>query len=236
MGQDEKRFSGDERCRHCGNSAPMEIVAEYSGVRRQDDYPHSDLSCEAGTVYQLLLCPACQGISLRSYWWHELTMEASDIKFETLYPTQHEPPVGLPESISRAYDAALEVRSIDPNAYGVLLGRVLELVCLDRGASGRSLGRKLGNLSSRGEIPVGLVSVADGLRNLRNVGAHAGLGELTAAELPIMDSLCVAILEYVYSAPFLAKQAEARLAELTSGSLNQDAEDSVNSRNAYPNS
>jgi len=216
--RDEKRFSGDERCGHCGNTTPMEIVAEYSGVRSYDDYPRSGIIWEAGTVYQLLLCPACESISLRSYWWHDRAMEPPDIEFKSLYPTQPAAPVGLPESIGRAYDAAQKVRSIDANAYGVLLGRVLELVCQDRHANGRFLGGKLEDLASRGEIPEGLVGVADGLRNLRNVGAHAALGELTPAELPIMDSLCRAILEYVYSAPSLAKQAETRLDELTSAS------------------
>jgi hypothetical protein len=40
------------------------------------------------------------------------------------------------------------------------------------------------------------------------------LGELTSAELPVLDDLTRAILEYVYSAPFLAREAEERLAKL----------------------
>ena len=96
----------------------------------------------------------------------------------------------------------------------MLLGRLLELVCQDRNASGKYLGTRLKDLASKGEIPDKLVGVADGLKNLRNVGAHPTLGELTVSELPIMDSLCRAILEYVYSAPFIAQQAETRFNQL----------------------
>ena len=61
-----------------------------------------------------------------------------------------------------------------------------------------------------------MVHVAAGIRKLRNVGAHANLGEITEAELPVLDDLTRAILEYVYSAPLLATEAEERLASLKS--------------------
>jgi len=117
------------------------------------------------------------------------------------------------------------VRNIDANAYGVLLGRILELVCQDPNAIGKYLANKLGDLASKGEIPDRLVGVANGLKDLRNVGAHPTLGELTAVELPILDRLCRAILEYVYSAPYIANQAEncfQQLKDKTSHSLSDD--------------
>ena len=220
--ESEKRFTSRQRCEHCGNIVPLEIVGEYSGVASYDDYPLSDMTWEAGDIYQLLWCPACKDVSLRSYYWHSEAMDPSDIVFNMLFPGPQGCPLGVPERIARAYDAARKVRSVDANAYGVLLGRLLELVCQDREASGASLAERLEDLASRGEFPRELIGVADGLRNLRNVGAHAFLGELTPAELPIMDNLCRAILEYVYSAPFLARQAEECLervrAEHRSGS------------------
>lgn len=218
MAQSEKLFTETQRCKHCANTAPMEIVAKYSAVKSYDDESRN-FSWDAGTVYELLLCPACESVSLRSYFWRD-AMDPADINYKTLHPTQSERPVGLPDSIARAYDAAQKVRNIDPNSYGVSLGRLLELVCRDRNASGQGLGNKLKNLASNGEIPKKLVGVANGLRILRNVGAHPTLGELTASELPIMDTLCRAILEYVYSAPFLAKQAETCLRELKNAPKN----------------
>lgn len=94
--------------------------------------------------------------------------------------------------------------------------RVLDFVCEDRQASGDTLDKKLKSLAGNGEIPSKLVDVAAGIRKLRNIGAHANLGELTEAELPVLGDLTRAILEYVYSAPSLAAEAEARLASLKS--------------------
>lgn len=48
-------------------------------------------------------------------------------------------------------------------------------------------------------------------RDFGNIGAHAGSGELTEKEIPIVNALCNAILEYVYSAPYLATLAENKL-------------------------
>lgn len=70
------------------------------------------------------------------------------------------------------------------------------------------------SLADKGVIPSGLVNVAAGIRKLRNIGAHGDLGELTEAEVPVLDDLTRAILEYVYSAPQLAREAEERFAKL----------------------
>jgi hypothetical protein len=130
----------------------------------------------------------------------------------------------LPRNIEKAYLAALKVKSIDSNAFAVLIGRTIEAVCKDRGATGHFLSHKLDSLSKNHEIPEKLVGVATGLSKLRNIGAHFELGELTEEELPILDDLCRAILDYVYTAPFLALQAESRLQKLKEKTTQQTSE------------
>ena len=206
----EKVFSETVKCVHCGNSTPMEIAVVYSQLEEDKD-TQSHFSWEEGTVYQILVCPACRRVTFRSYYWHSGCMDGSDVTFEILYPQQRRNPMGLPERIARAYEAAQKVANIDANAYGVLLRRVFEFVCEDRVATGNSLHNRLADLAARGEMPAKLVDVARGLKDLGNVGAHATLGELTVADLPILDDLCRAILEYVYSAPYLAQKAQERL-------------------------
>lgn len=214
------------KCGHCQNAAPMEIVADASSVRDYTD-DSSGESWEAGAVYDLIKCPACDNMTLRSYDWHSGYMDGSDIEYKVLYPLGGKVLRGLPRKIEAAYQAAHKVRNIDANAYGVLLGRVLDFVCEDRNASGKTLDQKLKSLAANNEIPSKLVDVAAGIRKLRNIGAHANLGELTAAELPVLDDLTRAILEYVYSAPFLAREAEERLAKLkTKGREDPSGEDS----------
>lgn len=209
----EQCFSETVRCGHCGNNTVMRIVGEYPLISECDD-PWSRLSWEEGYIYQILLCPACNNVIFRRYYWHSIRIEGDPVEFETLYPTLNLGPVGLPDEIQQAYDAANKVRNIDANAYGVLLGRLIELVCEDRNAIGATLAEKIKNLSDKEEIPVKLVSVANSIRQLRNIGAHASLGNLTPKEIPILDNLCKAILEYVYTAPSLVEEAEQRLKAL----------------------
>jgi hypothetical protein len=207
----KKHFTHKIKCGHCQNEVPMEIVAEYSNVEAHED---RGVYWEAGPVYEICKCPACSGVTFRRYFYHD--MDPSDVEYEVLHPKLEKGLRGLPANIDKGYQAAQKVRNIDANAYGVLLGRVLDFVCEDRQATGDTLDEKLKSLAGNGEIPSKLVEVAAGIRKLRNVGAHANLGELTEAELPVLDDLTRAILEYVYSAPQLATEAEERLAKLRS--------------------
>ena len=206
------RYSEPVKCGHCGNTAPMPIVASHSGIvlRREDG---TGAPYEAGDMFELLKCPTCENPQLRKYFWDDM-MDGSEVTFTTLYPSTTPELRGLPPSIAKAYESALRVKAVDANAFGVLLRRMLELVCIDRGANGRTLHEQLQDLATRGEIPKKLVHVAVNLKNFGNIGAHAGSGELTPAEIPILDSLSRAVLEYVYSAPELVRTAEERLARV----------------------
>lgn len=196
----------------------MEIVAEYyrslkpstySSPEEEYNYYHQP---DEGYKYELLLCLACKEVTLRKYF--DADYDPEDITVETLYPFASSNLPGLPPRIQNAYRISLKVRSIDANAYAVLLGRILEMVCENRKATGRNLFNKLKDLAKKGEIPDKLVGVADNLRLLRNIGAHASSGELTKNEIPILDDLCRATLEYVYSAPHLAERAQQQLNQL----------------------
>jgi hypothetical protein len=192
----------------------MEVGAAYSDTQTHGEDDPSGPSWETGTIYDLLVCPACRAVSLRSYFWHDAMDSEAEIKPTILYPSSARMPLGLPPTIEKAYIAALRVRPIDSNAFGVLIGRVIDLVCADRSAQGKFLSQKLADLAKKGEIPEKLVGVSTSLTKLRNVGAHAELGELTEEEVPIVDALCRALLDYLYTAPFLAQRAEDRVAQL----------------------
>jgi hypothetical protein len=139
---------------------------------------------DEGYKYELLECPACEKMELRSCGWSDMTDE---LEYKTLYPVSSRIPIGLPKNILREYEAALNIRNMSANSYGVLMGRILEMVCEDKSAKGDSLHHKLADLAARGDIPAKLVAVAINLKNFRNVGAHAGLGELTPKEVPILE-------------------------------------------------
>ena len=197
-------------CKHCGNLSQMNIIGSAIENNNFVDEEQNHIY-HAGTTYSVLKCPACKKINIVSYEWDEYTQSDDDIHYELLYPLNSSLPLGLPDKILNAYLAAEKVKTIDVNAYAILVRRLLELICLDRLAKGKTLALMLNDLSDKGEIPGKLVKVAEGLKNFGNIGAHAGSGELTENEIPIVNALCSAILEYVYSAPHLATLAEQKL-------------------------
>jgi len=196
-------------CRHCGNISQMEVIGEVNDKQSGFDERYGG-NYHWGTSYSILKCPACEKINIVSYYWDE-EMDSDDVSYDFLYPPISNYPIGLPEEILTSYKAAERVKSIDVNAYAILMRRLLEKVCLDKKATVGTLASMLNELSNKKEIPEKLVKVAMGLKDFGNIGAHAGSGELTEKEIPIVNALCSAILEYVYSAPYLATIAENKL-------------------------
>ena len=199
----------------------MLIIAKHSRVR---SYSNVDVpvAWDEGPFWELLECPTCDGILLRKGYWHEVLSDESGPDYELLYPAVRELIRGLPEEIKKAYAKAMRVRTIDSNAFAVMLGRVLDLVCIDKKAEGESLFDRLKYISDKNVMPQQLADMAHALRHLRNFGAHADLGELTEAEVPILEGLSRAILEYVYSAPALVQLVQTKIDELKSNSKSKN--------------
>src|SRR5688572_3383901 len=113
----EREFSGQVRCGHCANLAPMQIVATYSQVR-EETFGHglAEVAWQHGPVHELLQCAACKAITLRSYHWDDNAL-GEPLDYHVLYPTEaNNELAGLPDNVARAYEAARRVRTIDPNA------------------------------------------------------------------------------------------------------------------------
>jgi len=207
----EKRFTQTIECKHCSNRAPMHIGAVLNKVETISD-ENAPFDWEAGDIWEILECPACSDVMLRKKYWHSEIDYSSET--EIVYPTALNKLNGLPDKIEKAFEAAQKVKSIDSNAFAVLLGRVLDLVCIDKEAEGDTLHKRLQDIASKGIMPEQLATMAHQLRQLRNIGAHADLGELNKSEIPILESLSKAILEYVYSAPALMTSVQEKLAAI----------------------
>ncbi|MBU0629555.1 MAG: DUF4145 domain-containing protein [Candidatus Margulisbacteria bacterium] len=213
MNNIEKKYSKRMKCPYCNRNVPMEIVARYNQIETISD-DDMRMQYEEGYYYELLLCASCNDVILQSKYYFEPWGEEQELP-KILFPSEEKPVLGLPETVKKSYEAALKIRKIDTNAFAILLGRVLEVVCKDRNAEGVSLHAKLQYLADNGEMPKQLVKMAHSLRQLRNIGAHPDLGELSDKEIPFLDGLCKAILEYIYSAPKLLEVAQARLNEIS---------------------
>ena len=207
----EPTYRQNIKCQHCRNTVTMPVVAGYSQVRT---YSADDGSMDwsAGNVFEILKCPACDGVTLqRAHFDDRFPEEWEPV---VLYPTEARKVEGLPAEIERAYAAALAVKSIEAHAFAVLVRRLLEMICLDKGAQGRSLFEQLKFLAQTGVIPQQLIDIANGLRNFGNIGAHAAGAQLSENEVPVIDALCRATLEYVYGAPHLVTLAQETLDKL----------------------
>lgn len=205
-----KNLSKTSTCGHCHNISKMEILGNINDFKMIEDRDHGYYD-EFGTVYSGLKCPACKKINIVSYYWNDSIESEDEIEYSNIYPKANSIPLGLPVSISKTLQAAEKIKSIDVNAYTILLRRLLEQVCLDRSAEGNTLAAMLNDLANKNEIPEKLVKVAKGLKDFGNIGAHVGIGELSENEIPIVKALTYAVLEYIYSAPHLASIAETKL-------------------------
>jgi len=162
-----------------------------------------------GEWYEILKCQNCDKVELRVHSYHQgFSEEEVPTVYKTLYPEPIIIPDGLPRKVKAEYERAIKARHGDSNGYGVLLGRVLESVFHDKKAKGKMLGQQLQDMAARKMLPPETLAFADKLNKLRVVGAHFSVGKLTPKDIPIMEKLTKVILEYVYSAPFIMKQAE----------------------------
>jgi hypothetical protein len=186
----------------------MPIVATYSQVR-EHEANGGTIVWDEGNVYEIPACPACHGVTFQRGHFHDQFPE--DWQSVVLYPAEAKKVEGLPPEIERAYTAALAVKAIEAHAFAVLVRRLLEMICLDKGAQGRNLFEQLRSLAQTGVIPQQLIDIANGLRNFGNIGAHAAGVQLSDNEVPVIDALCRAILEYVYGAPHLVGVAQETL-------------------------
>jgi hypothetical protein len=192
----------------------MPVVSTYSQVKEQEGDVGTGrimthMAWGEGNVYEILACPACYGVTVhRGYFNDQFPEEWEPV---VLYPIEAKKVDGLPPEIERAYAAASAVKGIEAHAFAVLVRRLLEMMCLDKGAQGKSLFEQLRYLAQRGVIPQQLIDIANGLRNFGNIGAHAAGAQLSENEVPVIDALCRAILEYVYGAPHLVRLAQETL-------------------------
>src|SRR5688572_300940 len=103
------------RCGHCGNRAPLKIRArdsriETHGAEATSARSHT-ITWDAGRVYEIATCPACEGTLLVTYDYHEV-FDTEGVDYKVLYPVDRSLPEGLPENVLKAYDAAQRVKNV----------------------------------------------------------------------------------------------------------------------------
>jgi hypothetical protein len=203
-----------ERCGWCGVTTALNEVARHR-VREGSDEDWGVIETVCWVLYD---CVSCNRPTLREEWWHEGLEEGSE---DTLFPSADERDDStLPAPVAKAWEAALAVRHVEPNAFAVLTGRTLEVICQEEGANGRTLVQKLTDLGDSGRIPGPLATMAQKLREIRNLGAHASPSdEVKTADVPVIFDFADAIIEYLYRAPAKIAAVESRLTKRSEAPL-----------------
>ena len=216
----EKYFTEEIECTICKNKVHMEVLYDCI-IKSEEQYIKGLIENFEATTndlhWQIIRCPACYNSLLREGWWNEIFGDETGPNYSIIYPKQnmqYKKINALPEDIERAYNAAEKVKSIDSNAFAVLLGRVLDKILIEKNANGDTLNNKLNDLAQRGLIPKTITDAAHSIRELRNIGAHANLGELTEEEIPILEDIINVILVYLYSVPDMIIQVTKKITNL----------------------
>jgi Domain of unknown function (DUF4145) len=149
-------------------------------------------------VVSIFCCTACDEATIyESYWADEIGESFAE---KRLYPTARDNSA-VPERVRNRLEAALRVRKIEPGLYAVGIRRMLETVCNVEQAEGRNLVAKLDDLAAKERIPAMLAEVAHELRALGNLAAHDDQIDVAPDDVPVIEDLADAILEYLYRAP-----------------------------------
>ena len=107
-----------------------------------------------------------------------------------------------------AYSRALRVMWLDPNAFGLLIRRGIEVICAEEGISGPTLEVRLTRLQVKRNLPGDVAEVAKHLRLLGNRAAHDVDKGLHPLHTHVIDDFFRVLLDYLYILPFRLEYAK----------------------------
>jgi len=171
-------------CKRCEALVNAEPIAKYV----DNDSPEA-----LATTYSLLRCPKCRGPFL--------TDEDEVWGLTCLYP-QPDMRVNpdLPAPLKAAYEeAAACFKSKAYTATAIMCRKTLEGICVEHGATGRTLVASLKELKDKGVIENRLYEWADALRISGNEAAHDVNVTISAADAKDIVEFTNALLEYVFT-------------------------------------
>jgi hypothetical protein len=187
----------DSNCRHCGNEGSTKQVGNVEIERfSQDDPQHG--SFDFTKFVQVDKCGVCNGLTIwQAIWGDDFGEVISD---RLLYPSSRDNS-SLPEKVRKRLEAADRVRRLDPGLYAVAIRRMLETVFNDQGAEGRDLFHKAEDLVKKGQLPPNIAVAVSHLRDIGKYGAHDEEIEVAKDDVPLIENLADAVLEFVYRSP-----------------------------------
>jgi hypothetical protein len=192
-------------CPNCGVRTALNQVAFFEVERGHN--PDSDIHWLR--EWELYQCVSCERPMLLE--WAGSSEDPPE-GATVLYPADQPDNQALPPRVAAEWDNAESVRRANTTAYAVMVGRMLEVICDEEGATGQTLAQRLTNLGKSGRMPETLSDMATHLRIIRNMGAHASQpGTVTREDGDTIREFSEAIIEYLYRAPAKVDAVKKRL-------------------------
>lgn len=205
-------------CRHCGNKSSHTEICFHSideVIETAYDMNFEKHNITVSEYYILFECQTCHGVSLKEVFSEELDFD-QEIPYERinyLYPTAKTFDKEIPEGLFSIITEAQKVKSLSPLAYVILVRKVLEEICKDKGIKGKNLKESLNRLVHDLELPEVFKNATDKLRIFGNLGAHASEITIGKDEILLIEEFLFSLVEYIYILPSKLKKLDSALIE-----------------------
>jgi hypothetical protein len=201
-------------CFHCGNTGLLKYIGQTSGWKNEDiieDSHGNIIHCaliehEDWYVFE---CPVCNKPVIVS----EYNLDVADIPPETKteYPIIAVPPEGVPKDIYSAFESAVRTKGIDSSICLLSLRRVLEMICKEKGATGKFLENKVADLVEKNILPPMIGDACWIIRQMGNDAAHADKIDVYTYEVEQIIGYVATIIDYLYSMPYRVSKMKERI-------------------------
>lgn len=128
----------------------------------------------------------------------------NDIEYydiSNLYPLNNYKMDNVPIDISSSFEAALKVKDINIDLCLVGLRKVLELICKDNNATGRTLEKKIDDMIQKNIFPKEMEVAYWVIRQAGNKAVHEKKSKLTKYDIDEIANLLYSIINYLYIIP-----------------------------------
>lgn len=203
-----------EMCYHCGNQGllPVEYIHKYNYGGPKFDNVGNCVGHELEEDFEWLLlsCPVCHKVTLREEYTNECLREYDPV-VEILYPQSTIDFTGVPSNIKTAFESALKVKNIDPAICSLALRRVLEAICKEKGAKGKTLELMIEDMIKKGILPQMFDDACWIVRQLGNSAAHGDDAKFTIHQVDQTIDFMKNILNYLYTMPIKMKKIRSKI-------------------------
>lgn len=201
-------------CSHCGNAGILNFITYIDTPYQHGTFGNILLDASINHKRWLLFqCPVCKNPTIISEY---ISANEQPINFtETAYefPTSNVHFDGVPQNIKTAFDSAIKTKGIDRAICILSLRRTLEMICKEKGASGKDLKDKISDLISQKILPEMMADACWIVRQSGNDAAHADDIIFSEREVEEIIEYVSTVINYLYSMPVRIAKLKQQIQE-----------------------